>query len=204
MEQSDDGECWALLLAHEVWCYQHWLEGLHNLFGIWEVGLIQGSDVNGPLFFFYLNEGTQVKMELSLKTWIKCTWWMVIIPLLHIIVLVHCRESWVQACCAWVWSRGRLYSCWQLVCNETEVSSFARSTMVGHLGKLVEWFAKGTVAKVHDACRARMCRAALNAFFVMYPRQVQEGCSANISALHVEYHQISDYRWVFSSSFAFW
>lgn len=53
MEQSDDGECWALLLAHEVWCYQHWLEGLHNLFGIWEVGLIQGSDVNGPLFFFF-------------------------------------------------------------------------------------------------------------------------------------------------------
>lgn len=34
MEQSDDGDCWALLLTHDICCHQHWLEGLHNLFGI--------------------------------------------------------------------------------------------------------------------------------------------------------------------------
>lgn len=165
MEQSDDGECWALLLTHDICCYQHKPEGLRNLVAIREVDLIQGSDVNGPFKMSVLNGDNSI--------------------------IIHYNGSALQR----VWSRGFLYSSGGLFVIILRLFSFTQI----HTGR-TSGNSGGVICQRHSRKGSRstftvhvhaMCRAALIAFFVMHPFHVQEGCSANISALHVEYHQIS-------------
>lgn len=49
VKRSNDGNSWTFLLTHALCCYQHWMEGFHNLFCILDVSISQGRDVSGIL-----------------------------------------------------------------------------------------------------------------------------------------------------------